>query len=161
MAKKTQYDWDTYFLNIVKAVALHSSCTRAPPGGLGCVLVHDRRVLVTGYVGSIPGSPHCTDASEDGGTCMMLDGGCVRNIHAEMNALAHAARHGVPVNGATCYCTMSPCISCFKTLVAAGVRRFVYIHQYRVWNAQPLLARGTDIEFVQISDEAVGAAAGT
>ena len=154
---RTQLEWDCYHLNVVQAVALHSSCTRSPPGGIGAVLVLDKRQLVTGYVGSIPGTPHCTDPVEQGGGCLIgKDGGCQRTIHAEMNALALAARNGVWVDGATCYCTLSPCVPCFKTLVSAGIRRFVYMEQYRIFNVQPLLAKyDPRIEFVHIPREVV------
>lgn len=56
---------------------------------------------------------------------------CVRTIHAEMNALAQAARHGVRIEGATIYSTASPCWDCFRVLVNAGIKRFVYAEEYR------------------------------
>ena len=153
---RSQREWDCYHLNVVKAVAIHSSCTRAPAYGIGAILVHQHRQLVTGYVGSIPGTPHCTDPLADHGGCLIgADGGCQRTIHAEMNALALAAKKGVAVEGATCYCTLSPCVSCFKTLVAAGIHRFVYTKQYRIFDVQLTLIEGTEIEFVCISSTEV------
>ena len=155
---RAQREWDCYHLNVVKAVAIHSSCTRAPVGGIGAVLVLGHRQLVTGYVGSIPGSPHCTDPVDQGGGCLIgADGGCQRTSHAEMNALALAAGKGVAVEGATCYCTLSPCVSCFKTLVSAGIRRFVYMEQYRIFDVQKILQASSrhKIEFVHISAEEV------
>lgn len=131
--------------------------------GLGALLSLDNRQLVTGYTGSLPGAPHCTDPVEQGGGCLIPvggDGGCQRTVHAEMNALAVAARHGVAVDGATCYSTQSPCVMCFKTLVAAGVRRFVYMIQYRIFDVQQTLKdtmpdRDGKIEFVHIPEEEV------
>jgi cytidine deaminase len=53
-----------------------------------------------------------------------------RALHAEMTALVGAARRGVPVQGATLYVTLFPCHNCAKHLIAAGVKRVVYIEPY-------------------------------
>ncbi len=53
-----------------------------------------------------------------------------RAVHAEMAALMDAARRGVSTKGATLYCTTFPCHICAKHIVAAGVRRVVYIEPY-------------------------------
>ena len=64
---------------------------------------------------------------------------CVRTVHAEMNAVIAAARHGVSTDGATLYVTCYPCWNCFKMLANAGIRRIVYENSYRV---DPLVADG-------------------
>jgi cytidine deaminase len=53
-----------------------------------------------------------------------------RVVHAEMNALMDAAMRGVAIRGATLYCTTFPCHNCARHLLAAGVRRVVYIEPY-------------------------------
>jgi dCMP deaminase len=68
----------------------------------------------------------CPPAGHD-----MQDGHCVRTIHAEMNAIAQAAKRGVKIGGSTIYTTASPCWDCFRVLVNAGVRRFVFKEAYR------------------------------
>jgi dCMP deaminase len=62
---------------------------------------------------------------------MMDAGHCVRTVHAEANAVAHAARNGVSTDGATCYASASPCWLCFKLLINAGIKRIVYREFYR------------------------------
>ena len=62
---------------------------------------------------------------------MMQDGHCTATIHAEQNAIIHAARNGVSINGAYLYVTASPCWSCFKSIANAGVTRIVYGEFYR------------------------------
>jgi dCMP deaminase len=119
-------DWNTYFLKMASVVATRSTCERKQ---VGCVLVRDNRILTTGYGGSIVGQPHCTDV---GCEIDPLTGGCTRTVHAEMNALAQAARNGVSTEGATAYCTLSPCYWCFKTLVNAGIKTIIYSEQYRL-----------------------------
>ena len=119
-------DWDEYFLTMAKTVAERSTCNRKQ---VGCVLVKDNQLLSSGYGGSIKGQPHCTDVGCD---IDPATGGCVRTVHAEMNAVAQAACNGVSVKGATAYVTLSPCLWCFKTLVNAGVTRIVYSEEYRI-----------------------------
>lgn len=53
-----------------------------------------------------------------------------RAVHAEMAALIDASRRGVSVRDATLYCTTFPCHLCARHIVAAGIRRVVYIEPY-------------------------------
>jgi len=87
--------------------------------------VRDRQILSTGYNGAPRGLPHC---SEEG--CLMKDDHCVRASHAEMNAIAQAALHGVAVKEATLYCTDRPCLICTKLLINAGIEKIVYWREY-------------------------------
>jgi dCMP deaminase len=61
----------------------------------------------------------------------MEGGHCVRTVHAEMNAIAQAAKRGASVRGAHAYVTASPCWPCFKVLVNAGINRVVFGEFYR------------------------------
>jgi len=116
-------DWNTYFLSIATQVATRATCDRKH---VGCVIVRDNAILATGYNGSVAGLPHCDDAGHD-----MEDSHCVRTIHAEMNALAQAARNGVRIEAATAYITAYPCWPCFKVLANAGISVIVYDELYR------------------------------
>lgn len=115
--------WDEYFLKLAMLASERATCPRMH---CGCVLVKDRYVLSTGYNGSLPGLEHCDDVG-----CLIVDNHCVRTNHAEMNAIAQAARHGVPLNGATAYVTNMPCTTCAKALLAAGILRVVIFSDYR------------------------------
>jgi deoxycytidylate deaminase len=53
-----------------------------------------------------------------------------RSVHAEMEAVLSAARRGVSVQDATVVCTTFPCHNCARHLIAAGVRRLVYLFPY-------------------------------
>jgi deoxycytidylate deaminase len=53
-----------------------------------------------------------------------------RSVHAEMAALMDAARRGISVAGATMYATTFPCHECAKHIVAAGIKRLIYIEPY-------------------------------
>ncbi|MBP8952028.1 MAG: cytidine/deoxycytidylate deaminase family protein [Armatimonadetes bacterium] len=125
-------DWDDYFMQICHVVATRSTCLRRK---VGAILVKDRRILTTGYNGPPKKLPHCAEL-----------GGCYREklgipsgqrvelcraVHAEQNAIAQAAVHGVDLEGdITCYCTTQPCVTCAKMLVNANVKRIVYEGDY-------------------------------
>jgi dCMP deaminase len=115
--------WDKYFSDIAQMVSERATCTRLH---VGCVLVKDKRIISTGYNGSISGDEHCEDVG-----CYVVDGHCIRTIHAERNALAQCARHGIATDGATAYITHFPCLDCAKMLIQAGVKRIVYGQSYR------------------------------
>ncbi len=114
--------WDEYFLSLAHHVATRATCDRLLAG---CVLVKDKRILATGYNGSLPDADHCDDVGH-----LMLEGHCVATIHAEANAVANAARAGVSTMGATAYVTATPCWNCLKILVAAGIKRVVFDCEY-------------------------------
>jgi dCMP deaminase len=116
--------WDTYFMRIAQVVGERSTCERAH---VGCVIVVDKRILTTGYNGSPAGQPHCDDEGH-----LLVNGHCVRTIHAETNAIIQAALHGVSTKGSTCYVTHYPCLNCTKALVNAGIRRLVYETAYNI-----------------------------
>lgn len=123
--------WDEYFLEVVKTVAKRATCNR---GRSGCVIVKDRQILVTGYVGSPTGLPHCDDIghllkktiNEDGD----ISTHCVRTVHAEQNAICQAAKKGIALEGATLYCTMTPCRTCAMMIINCGIKRVVCLHKY-------------------------------
>jgi dCMP deaminase len=115
--------WDEYFMRIAKEVATRATCDRKH---VGAVIVRDKSILATGYNGSIKGLPHC---DEDGH--MMVDGHCVRTIHAEANAVIQAARNGVRIDQACIYVTASPCWNCFKMIANAGINRIAFGEFYR------------------------------
>ncbi len=110
--------WDQYFLKIAATVATRATCDRLH---VGAVLVRNKVILATGYNGAPRGLKHCDDVCHE-----LIDGQCVRTIHAEANVLVHAAKHGVNVDSSTMYLTNSPCYDCFKMIVNSGIKRVVY-----------------------------------
>jgi len=116
-------DWNTYFMGIALQAATRATCPRKH---VGAVIVRDRTVLSTGYNGSIRGLPHCEDVG-----CVIEEGHCVSTVHAEANAIIHAARNGVAIGGAELYTTASPCWPCFKLIANAGIRTIYYGEFYR------------------------------
>ncbi len=123
--------WDDYFLELADAASKRATCNR---GRSGCVIVRDRQVLVTGYVGSPTGLPHCDDVGhlirgitdENGETSEH----CLRTVHSEQNAICQAAKRGISIVGATIYTRMTPCRTCAMLLINCGIERIVCERKY-------------------------------
>jgi dCMP deaminase len=123
--------WDDYFLGLVDQVASRATCDR---GKSGCVVVRDKRIICTGYVGSPSGTPHCDEAGHELKQMIDEDGTarrhCVRTVHAEQNAICQAARYGLSLSGTTLYCSMEPCRVCAMLIASAGITRVVARRRY-------------------------------
>ena len=136
---------------MVNYVGTRATCDR---GRSGCVIVRDKRVISTGYVGSPPGLPHCDEVGHDMHTVINEDGSksqhCIRTIHAEQNAIVQAARFGVSLDGATVYCKMALCGVCAKMVVAAGIKRVVAENDYHASRAgkEILKKAGVKLEII-------------
>lgn len=116
-----------YGMSFARLAARRSTCDRLK---VGCAIFDaEGHVLSTGYNGSAPGKPHC---DEVGHLLMGASGGCRRTIHAEQNAIGHAARVGVSLLGSTAYVTHHPCVDCAKLLSAAGVATVIFDKGYRL-----------------------------
>lgn len=131
MAEYKRPSWDEYFMTIAQAVSTRGTCDR---GRIGCVIVRDKRILSTGYVGAPMGLPHCEESGHQMKKVVHEDGRetnhCLRTSHAEVNAIALAARNGVSVEGGTLYGMMVPCHTCAKMLINAGIKRVVAEKDY-------------------------------
>lgn len=132
--------WDEYFMAITDQVAQRATCTRRH---IGAVLVKDKRILATGYNGVPSGLAHCGEVGclrEQRGIPSGTQHELCRGIHAEQNAVIQAARHGIAIDGATCYCTHQPCVLCAKILINAGIVDIVYREAYPDELATEMLA---------------------
>jgi len=116
--------WTNYFMGIAKTVSERSTCDRLH---VGCVLTKQKRIVATGYNGSVSGTEHCDDIGH-----LMVDDHCVRTVHAEANAVAQAAKYGTSLDGSLAYITASPCLSCCQLLISSGVVSIVYGEVYRL-----------------------------
>ncbi|MDR2007831.1 MAG: cytidine/deoxycytidylate deaminase family protein [Alphaproteobacteria bacterium] len=148
--------WDEYFLNILDAVALRASCDR---GKSGCVITMDNRILSTGYVGAPAGLPSCDEVGhllrEVKYEYGEVKQHCVRTIHAEQNAIIYAARYGVSINGATLYCTMTPCPVCCMLIIASGIKRVVAKHDYQASADTKNMFASANIELTILNQQTI------
>lgn len=111
---------------IAKLAATRSTCLAFP---VGAVIVKNKQVLATGYNGPPSGSAHCIAQ----GYCYAGLDSCdarsdlpSRAVHAEANAIAQAAKHGIATDGASIYVTLEPCLFCLKLIISAGIREVFY-----------------------------------
>ena len=146
--------WDEYFIKLVDEIAQRATCDR---GKSGCIIVKDKRILCSGYVGSPPGFAHCDEIGhllkkvvDDDGTERQH---CMRTIHAEQNAICQAAKYGLPLVGTTLYCTMEPCRVCAMLIISVGVKRVVAKKRYHAANDTGELFLQAGIEFLVLNKE--------
>ena len=146
--------WDDYFLNLADTVSERATCDR---GRSGCVIVKDKQILVTGYVGSPKGLPHCDDVGHLFRKVIHEDGSvtqhCVRTVHAEQNAICQAARRGIALDGSTLYCRMTPCRTCAMLIINCGIKRVVCERRYHDGAESEEMFRQVGIELVYKYDE--------
>lgn len=132
----SRIDWEHYFMSIALMISSRSSCDRLH---VGCVLVRDTRIISVGYNGFLPGAPH---------ESKIRDGHEQATVHAEQNAITDCSRRGISCNDAIAYITHYPCINCFKILAASGIKRVVYLHDYK---NDPLVSQLTHIPIEKIT----------
>lgn len=123
-------------MEMAHLVAKRSTCSRA---SVGAVIARGFRPLVTGYNGTPAGTDHCSHNENDDEPCWM-------SVHAEANAIAWAARHGIEVWGATLFVTHLPCIPCSQLIINAGIDQVYYTTPYRDDRGRiMLLTAGVDV----------------
>ena len=146
--------WDEYFMEIASTVAKRATCDR---GRSGCIIVKNRQILVTGYVGSPRGLPHCDDVGHLFKKTIHEDGSvtnhCVRTVHAEQNAITQAARLGIALEGGTLYCRMTPCRTCAMLIINCGIERVVCEFKYHTGAESEAMFKEAGVELQYLHDE--------
>jgi dCMP deaminase len=150
----TRPSFDDIALELATAIAKRSTCPRLHTAAL--IVTSNDRLIASGYNGSLPGQQHCDEvytcpackgvgqrhpgiawcSACDGRTdwlppnCLIVDGHCQRTVHAEANAIAQAARHGISVAACKMYCLHTPCIICAKLVISSGISEFIVFNEY-------------------------------
>lgn len=141
---------DETLMTQAQIIAERSTCSRA---SVGVVIAQDARVVSQGYNGAPAGMPHCDhtcDCGFPGEGGLLFEGkhlsncaktsACTAAVHAEANAIAFAAKHGVATGGAHLFTTLAPCLPCSQLIINAGIVRVVYFVAYRERTGISLLA---------------------
>lgn len=143
-------NWDQYFMEIAKVVALRSNCVKRK---VAAVIVKDRRIISTGYNGTPRGVRNCNE----GGCprCASMEPSGVKLdeclcSHAEENAITQAAYHGVSIKGSTLYTTFSPCLICTKMIINSGIAEVVFQQDYTLVTTAADLLREAEVHLRQI-----------
>ncbi len=146
--------WDEYFLEVMKSVAARATCDR---GKSGSIIVKDKRILSTGYVGAPIGLPHCDDVGHLLKTVVHEDGHesvhCLRTVHAELNAITQAAKFGVSIEGATLYVKMEPCLTCAMSIINSGIKRVVCENKYHAAQETRESFKQAGVELFVLNDD--------
>jgi dCMP deaminase len=127
---------DDMLMEMAVVVSKRSTCNRL---AVGAVVSRGGRVLSTGYNGPASGLPHCQHDKDEP---------CEMAIHAEVNALAWAARFGVATLYADLHITHMPCLKCAQFIINAGISRVVYAIPYRLRSGVELLDKA-HVDFEQ------------
>lgn len=137
--------WDQYFIAQAAILSTRSTCTRRH---VGAILVKDHRIIASGYNGAVSGTPHCTEVGD-----YVVDGHCIRAVHAEQNALMQAASMGIAVEGSEVYVTDVPCVQCTKLLLQAGIKKINFMRDYHNDEFAESLLEEKNVALVQVPFE--------
>lgn len=145
--------WDEYFMRISKEVAQRSNCLTRH---VAAIIVKDKRIISTGYNGtprntrncSEGGCARCITRTQD--TAGMNLGECTCS-HGEENAIVQASYHGVSIKDSTIYTTFSPCLTCAKMIINAGIQEVVYNSNYPLGEIATNLLKEAGVTLRQFS----------
>jgi dCMP deaminase len=112
-------NWDEYFMSIALLASCRSPCCRLH---VGSVIINDNRIISMGYNGFFSGVQHISH---------IRDGHEQATIHSEINAITDCAKRGVSTNNSTIYITHYPCINCFKAIASCGIKKIIYLDDYK------------------------------
>ena len=115
---KIRLDWDEYFMSIALLASCRSPCERLH---VGSVVVKNNHIVSMGYNGFISGASHIS---------RVVDNHEQSIIHSEINAISDCAKRGVSLEGSKIYITHYPCINCFKSIAACGIKEIYYLNDY-------------------------------
>lgn len=143
------------YIKVVHEFVLNELLERAKDGGYTCLrgprpsgalLVAKSGCKVYGDVSPTEGVESCKDA----GQCMMEHNHCVRNVHAEVDAIMAAARMGISTIAGTMYTINKPCFNCMKVCAKAGISKIVYA--YAVYDEERTndVAKGANMELIHV-----------
>ena len=139
--------WDDYFMELAQVVAKRSNCSRRH---VGAVVMRNNHILSTGYNGTphgvkncfAGGCPRCAGTTKSGShleECLC--------VHAEQNAICQAALYGISLEGATVYITLSPCLTCAKLMINAGISEVVYDGQYEFLDTVKKMFKSSGVKY--------------
>lgn len=133
---------------------LYAKLSRAKRAQVGACLVTNNGVILGGVNGTAVGRPNGCEVLVKTSVPEHLTDTLVTKaevLHAEKNAILKAAREGVSCVDATMYVTLAPCVQCAAMMLQAGVKRVVYLQQYRDNSGVELLQESNVV--VQLYDQ--------
>lgn len=132
-----------YHKTYLKMAQVWASLSKSKRKKVGALVVKNGTIISDGYNGTPSGFPNdCEDI--DGNTHWYV-------LHAEANAILKTARSTQDISGSTLYLTLSPCKDCSKLIIQSGIKKIVYLEDYRDQDGIKIL-RAAGIEITKIND---------
>jgi len=119
MKEKKQLKYDEAYMRMALEWAKLSYCDRKKVGAL---IVKDRMIISDGFNGTPTNFENCCE--EEGYTKWYV-------LHAEANAILKVAASTQSCKNSTLYITLSPCKECSKLIHQSGIKRVVYLNEYK------------------------------
>ena len=135
---QTRLDWDEYFMSIAVLASQRSPCKRL---NVGSVIVKNNRLISMGYNGYISGAQHISRVQDNHEQSI---------IHSEVNAITDCARRGASLENAKIYVTHYPCINCFRSIAACGIKEIIFLNDYHNNPIDQELANDSSIVIKQL-----------
>ena len=149
---------DMMLMDVASVVSERGTCSRLQ---VGVVISRDGRIIVTGYNGAPAGIKHCEhecdclppegDWTKHQEGCASLQP-CTVSSHAEQNAIAFAAKHGLALDQSELHVTHGPCLACARSIINAGIQKVTYVEEFRDTSGTDLLR----LAGVEVVDEGLG-----
>lgn len=147
-----QHSIDLAYIEMANVWAKLSHANRKKVGAL---IVKNNTIIADGYNGTPSGFENeCEEAinNEDGSFKEYKTKWYV--LHAESNALAKVAKSTQSCDGATLYITYSPCTECSKLILQSGIKRVVYLDEYRDISGLDFLRRaGVEVKKINLNND--------
>ncbi len=134
--------FDKTYLKMCETWAELSHCKRTKVGAL---IVKDKMIISDGYNGT-PSKYKSNTCEDEHNTSHWYV------LHAEANAILKCAKNGISCKDGTLYITMSPCKECSKLIIQSGIKRLLYIQEYRNTEGLDFL-RENNIEVIKVDEK--------
>lgn len=128
-SKSIEIETHRKYLELCEKFASFSKCVSWK---VACLIVKDNRIISSGVNGTVSGQLNCNQIFNN----LKFDRkkhhefSDMYEIHAEMNAIIHAAKTGIAIDGSIAYCNIEPCYQCLKNLSMSGVKKIIYSKKY-------------------------------
>jgi len=131
-------DYDTYFMSIALLISSRSPSEKLK---VGSIIVNNNRILSSGYNGFPEKTPHVS---------IHRDNHEINTIHSEINSICDAAKRGININNSTIYITHYPCLNCTKSIISAGIKKIIYLDDYKNDDVVSTLLLNSGIQIIKI-----------
>lgn len=138
-----QANLDRAYMDIALSWAKMSHAKRKQ---VGCIIAKDGQIISDGY----NGTPHGFDNNCELDTRFGYETK-PEVLHAESNAITKLAKGTQSSIDSTVYITLSPCFECSKLMIQSGIKRVVYLEEYRFTDGVDLLKKA-GIEVCHLTD---------